>query len=109
MNRRKFIATMGGAAGSFAGGPWLRPAAAAEPQDAELAVLNAKVYTVDSGIPKAEAFAVKGGRLTAVGTTAEIRALIGKNTQTYDARGMTIVPGFIDCHNTRPETRCFMR
>ena len=102
MKRRQFMATMGGAVGGFAGGPWMRSAAAAEPQDPELVVLNAKVYTVDPRVPKAEAFAVKGGRFTAVGTTSEIRALAGKNTQTYDARGMTIVPGFIDCHNHAP-------
>ena len=102
MNRRKLMATMGGAFGSFALGPGLRSAAAAEAQDAELVVLNAKVYTVDSRVPRAEAFAVTGGRFTAVGTSSDIRALAGKNTQTYDARGMTIVPGFIDCHNHAP-------
>jgi predicted amidohydrolase YtcJ len=71
----------------------------AEPQDADLVVFNAKVYTVDSRAPKAEAFAVKNGRFTAVGSTAEIKPLIAKGTQTFDARQMTIVPGFIDCHN----------
>ena len=85
----------------FAGGPWLG-AAAAEAQDADLVVFNAKVYTVDSRAPKAEAFAVKAGRFSAVGSDADIRALIGKGTQTFDARQMTIVPGFIDCHNHAP-------
>src|SRR5258707_1138382 len=42
------------------------------------------------------------GRFTAVGTTAEMKALIGKGTQTFDAKQMTIVPGFIDCHNHAP-------
>jgi predicted amidohydrolase YtcJ len=65
-------------------------------------VWNAKVYTVDSRVPKAEAFAVRAGRFTAVGSNAEIRALIAKGTQTIDARQMTIVPGFIDCHNHAP-------
>ncbi len=37
-----------------------------------------------------------------MGTNVEIKALIGKATQTYDARQMTIVPGFIDCHNHAP-------
>ena len=68
-------------------------------QDADLVVFNAKVYTVDSRAPKAEAFAVKGGRFAAVGSTEDIKALIGKGTQTLDARQMTVVPGFIDCHN----------
>ena len=75
---------------------------AQDAQDADLVVLNAKVYTVDAQVPKAEAFAVKAGRFTAVGTNAEIRGLVGKATQRYDARQMTIVPGFIDCHNHAP-------
>ena len=66
--------------------------------EADLVVINAKVYTVDSPA-KAEAFAVKGGRFSAVGTTEDIKGLIGKRTQTFDAKQMTIVPGFIDCHN----------
>jgi hypothetical protein len=101
-NRRRFMAMVGGTIGSFAGGPWLRSMSAAEAKDADLVVLNAKVYTVDARAPKAEAFAVKSGRFTAVGTTEEIRGLIGKTTQRYDARQMTVVPGFIDCHNHAP-------
>jgi len=81
-----------------AGGPWLR----AEAPNADLVVFNAKVYTVDSRAPKAEAFAVTAGRFAAVGSSADIRALIGKGTQTFDGRQMTIVPGFIDCHNHAP-------
>ena len=41
----------------------------------------------------------KGGRFIAVGSNADIKALVGKDTQTFDARQMTVVPGFIDCHN----------
>ncbi len=100
--RRTFMGIAGGTIGGLAGGPWLRSARAAEAQDADLVVLNAKVYTVDAQVPKAEAFAVKGGRFTAVGTSAEIRGLISKATRAYDARQMTIVPGFIDCHNHAP-------
>ena len=84
------------------GGPWLGAAAAAEGPNTDLVVFNAKVYTVDTQAPKAEAFAVKGGRFAAVGSNADIRALIGKGTQTFDARQMMIVPGFIDCHNHAP-------
>ena len=67
--------------------------------NADLIVTNANVYTVDTAMPRAEAFAVKGGRFVAVGTNSAIKALAGKNTQTLDAKRMTIVPGFIDCHN----------
>ena len=69
---------------------------------ADLVVFNAKVYTVDPGTPRAEAFAVKANRFLALGTTQEMRGLIGKVTQAFDAKQMTIVPGFIDCHNHAP-------
>jgi predicted amidohydrolase YtcJ len=65
----------------------------------DLIVINAKVHTMDSAIPRAEAFAVKNGRFLSVGTTSAIRSLGGSGTQTFDAKGMTVVPGFTDCHN----------
>ena len=96
-NRREFIALAG--AGIAAAAPLLRAAEAIAARDADLVVFNARVFTVDPALPRAEAFAIKAGRIIAVGSTAEIRSLTGKGTQSYDARGMTIVPGFIDCHN----------
>jgi len=77
-------------------------ARAAVPGDPDLVVFNAKVYTVDSRTRRVEAFAIRDSRFAAIGTSAEMRALAGKSTQTYDAKGMTIVPGFIDCHNHAP-------
>ena len=100
--RREFLNLTGAGIAALAGGAWPGTAMAAEGQDADLVVFNAKVYTVDSRAPKVEAFAVKAGRFTAVGTTAEMKALTGKGTQTFDAKQMTIVPGFIDCHNHAP-------
>jgi predicted amidohydrolase YtcJ len=67
--------------------------------DADLVVYNAKVYTMDPAMPRAEAFATKNGRIIAVGSTSDIRGLIAKGTQAFDAKQMTIVPGFTDCHN----------
>jgi predicted amidohydrolase YtcJ len=75
---------------------WLQTSASIDP---DLVVFNAKVYTMDSGTPRAEAFAVSGGRFVAIGSTAGVRSLAGKRTQTLDAKGMTVVPGFTDCHN----------
>src|SRR6202166_1951385 len=100
-SRREFLGLTGAGIAGAVSWPWLNAAAAAE-QDADLVVFNAKVYTVDSRAPKAEAFAVKAGRFAAVGSSAEIRALIGKGTQTFDAKQMAVVPGFIDCHNHAP-------
>jgi predicted amidohydrolase YtcJ len=97
-NRRDFLGFTGAA---VAGGSWMRALAQdsdIRPQDAELIVFNAKVYTVDAK-GKAEAFAVKRGRFIAVGTSDEIKALANKKTVMYDAKGMTVVPGFIDTHN----------
>ena len=62
-------------------------------------VTNAKVYTMDPHAPRAQAFAIKAGRFVAVGSTADIKALARKGTQVYDAKQMTVMPGFIDTHN----------
>ncbi len=62
-------------------------------------LINANVCTVEAGMPRAQAFAVKAGRFVAVGTNEDIRSLAGKATQVHDAKQMTVVPGFIDCHN----------
>jgi predicted amidohydrolase YtcJ len=113
-NRREFLGMTGtGIAGlvggsllggSLLGDPAVAAAQGGEPNrlDADLVVFNAKVYTVDESAPRAEAFAVKAGRFVAVGKTTDIKGLIGQGTQTFDAKQMTVVPGFIDCHNHAP-------
>jgi predicted amidohydrolase YtcJ len=108
-NRREFMNVTGAALAGLVGAPSLgvraraaqtaAQVAAASGQDLDLNVVNAKVYTMDSRAPRAEAFAVRNGRFTAVGSTDDIKGLAGKGTQTFDAKGMTVVPGFIDCHN----------
>ncbi len=67
--------------------------------DPELIVVNARVHTVSATLPRAEAFAITGGRFVAVGSTSEMRSLAGRRTRVIDAKGNTIVPGFIDTHN----------
>ena len=104
-SRREFLGL--GSAGAVAvfTPPWLNassmPSATwtAAAIDPDLIVVNARVYTVDAGLPRAEAFAVNAGRFVAVGSSSEMRSLAGKRTQTIDAKGMTVVPGFIDTHN----------
>ena len=103
-SRRRFVELAGvGVANVFRFAPRL----AAQNRDsgrADLVVFNARVHTVDTRMPKAEAFAVADGRFIAVGSNVDIRGLIGKATQTYDAKQTAIVPGFIDCHNHAPGT-----
>ena len=65
----------------------------------DLVVLNARVYTMDPKLPQTEAFAVKGDRVAALGTTKEIKGLVGRSTRIIDAQQMSVVPGFIDSHN----------
>jgi predicted amidohydrolase YtcJ len=72
--------------------------AAIDPRSADLVVRNARVHTVEPGMPEAQAFAVRDGRFIAVGSNEQMDGLIGHGTEVYDARGMAVVPGFIDCH-----------
>ena len=72
------------------------PAAPGEP---DLIVVNARVLTSDTAQPRAEAFAVKNGRFSAVGSTADVRNLATARTPVIDAQRMTVVPGFIDAHS----------
>jgi predicted amidohydrolase YtcJ len=65
---------------------------------ASLAVTNATVWTGDPDRPWAEAVAVSGEQILAVGTTAEIERVITGDTEVIDAGGGMLVPGFIDSH-----------
>src|SRR6188474_2266044 len=61
-----------------------------------LVVVNGKVLTVDPQFSVAEAVAIRDGRILAVGTSADIRRLVGPTTRVVDAGGRSVVPGFID-------------
>jgi predicted amidohydrolase YtcJ len=63
-----------------------------------LAVVNARAWTGDARRPWADAIAVQGDRIVAVGSSAEVRKLAGAEARVIDARGMMVVPGFIDTH-----------
>ena len=70
----------------------------AERKPVTLAIVNAAVWTGDPRSPRAEAIAVSAERIVAVGTNAAIRSLTARGTRVIDARGGTVVPGFIDTH-----------
>ena len=98
--RGEFLGLAGLAAGAIVGGGRTDAAQPDEKSnEAELAVVNAKVFTVDDARPRAEAFAVRGGRFMAVGSTADIRNLVTARTTVIDAAGATVTPGFIDAHS----------
>lgn len=65
---------------------------------ADLILINGKVVTVDDHFTIAEAIAVAGDRIAAIGTSAEIRQLAGPFTHVIDLAGRTVVPGLIDGH-----------
>jgi predicted amidohydrolase YtcJ len=65
---------------------------------AELVVRRANVITVDTNKPRAEAFAVAGGKFVIVGNDREVAELIGPKTKVLELAGKTVVPGFIDAH-----------
>jgi predicted amidohydrolase YtcJ len=71
---------------------------AQQPSSAGLVILHGRVWTVDHSRPEAEALAIIGSRIVAVGRDAEIAAWIGSATKTFDAQGKTVLPGFIDSH-----------
>jgi predicted amidohydrolase YtcJ len=70
----------------------------AQQQRADLIFVGGRVITVDSADHIAQAIAVTGNRITAVGTTADINRLAGPATRRIDLQGRTITPGLLDAH-----------
>lgn len=99
ISRRRFLGRS--AAAPF--GIGLAGAAAAQERPstghADLVITGGRVLTMDPDNPVAEAVAVRGDRILAVGSNDDIRELAGAGTQRIDARGMTVTPGFIDAHS----------
>ena len=65
---------------------------------ASLIITNAKVLTMDPARPRAEAIAVSGNRITAIGTHAGIMREKGASTRVADAGGGSVIPGFVEAH-----------
>jgi len=76
------------------------PVACARTDNAQitLAIVNARVWTGDTTRPWAEALAVSGDHISAVGTSNEIREHIPPSARVIDAGGAMLTPGFIDAH-----------
>jgi predicted amidohydrolase YtcJ len=67
-------------------------------EPADLVLRNGKVVTVDESRPNANAVAVRGGTIVAVGSDEEIEAYIGPDTEVLDLAGRLAIPGFIEGH-----------
>ncbi len=65
---------------------------------ADLVFFNAKITTINDDQPNAEALAVKGDTIQFVGSNAEVKKLVGENTEVIDLDGKFVMPGFIESH-----------
>jgi len=68
------------------------------PSTATQVFYNARIITLDPSQPRAEAMALAGGKILAVGSNEEMLALVTQETKTHDLQGQTVVPGFNDSH-----------
>ena len=73
-------------------------ATAVHAQPADTVLVNGKILTLDAKSTVAEALAIKGDRILAVGAFAKLKPLIAKSTRVIDLHGRTVVPGLIDSH-----------
>ena len=73
-------------------------APAARAQQADLILINGRVYTADAAHPHAQAVAVRGDRIAFVGSTQEALALRGTSTRVIDVSGQMVMPGMNDSH-----------
>ena len=101
LNRRNLLRT--GALASVGGAALVataRPAhALAGFGAADLAIVGGTFHTMDPAYARANAMAIRGDRILAVGQRKTIDPLIGPATKVIDARGLTVTPGFIDAHS----------
>lgn len=65
---------------------------------ADAVYINANIYTMNAACPRAEALAIAGGRLIAVGSNADVRKTVGPATRVHNLGGRTVLPGLIDSH-----------
>ena len=71
---------------------------AAQQRPADLILRNGKILTVDANFSIAQAIAVTGSKISAVGSDADVMKLSGPDTQVIDLKGRTVTPGLMDTH-----------
>ena len=76
----------------------LLPLGSAAQQPADLILFNGKVLTVDRNFSVAQAVAITGQKISAVGSDEQVLARAGPDSQTIDLKGRTVTPGLVDTH-----------
>lgn len=79
-------------------GVFIATSAFAQQDAADLILANGKVFTGDAAQPSAEAIAIRGQRIVALGTSKDIVALADSKTRRIDLQGRLVTPGFNDAH-----------
>ena len=69
-----------------------------KPLVADLVIVNANVHTMDQVNPSAQALAILGNRIVAIGSDKDIKQLVGPRTRVIDAKKQLVLPGFNDSH-----------
>jgi len=69
-----------------------------QPHIAKTILLNGRIYTLDSRQPWAEAVAISGGKILAVGSVKDVSSYRNSSTKVIDLGGRLVLPGFTDCH-----------
>jgi predicted amidohydrolase YtcJ len=65
----------------------------------DLVALNGNIVTMDPGLSTIEAIAISNGRITALGSSSDLKSMVGPGTKVVDLEGKTALPGFIDAHH----------
>jgi predicted amidohydrolase YtcJ len=89
--------TAGALAGAAIGKPTI--VCAAQVTAAELVLTGGKILTMDDTNPRAEALALRGGRIQAIGSDAQIRRHVSRSTKVVELAGKHVTPGLIDAHS----------
>jgi len=97
LNRRKFFQHGLVGAAAFAASDGFRGEAQQRPAAGDLAIINAKIMTLEASQPEAAAAFVKSGRIALIGSNKDVKAA-ARDARVFDAGGRTIVPGLIDAH-----------
>jgi predicted amidohydrolase YtcJ len=98
MNLHKLARLAGAASIAVAAATHQRGGTAVAPAPADLVLRGGKIVTVDDTMPQAQAIAVRGDTIVAVGSAADVAPYIGQRTRVVELNGALAVPGLIDGH-----------